>query len=100
METKLLIGNIINQGIKEKGIAKGVLAKRIGVSPSAISKWIKGEASPTLENLVQLCSVIDIADRVFEGLQLNTKKEKTLQEEFTDLKLKINEIEKKLFSQS
>ncbi len=46
---------------KEKGYSQELLADELGVSRQAVSKWETGEAKPDLDNLLCLCTALDIS---------------------------------------
>lgn len=50
---------LINQIMKEKGYTKRELAKKLGKSPSEITKWLKGEHNFTLRSLAKLQAILD-----------------------------------------
>lgn len=51
------IGIRIKQARLERGWSRSELAKRIGVSLTAIAKWERGESEPKYRHIVKLLSV-------------------------------------------
>lgn len=49
-------GDRINDLLKEYGISQSELAKNIGVSQRAVSKWINHQAEPTESSIVN-CAI-------------------------------------------
>ncbi|MBQ6921447.1 MAG: helix-turn-helix transcriptional regulator [Clostridia bacterium] len=47
--------NILNEMMKERGISQSKLAKQIGYSQRAVSKWINNQSEPT-ETPIVLCA--------------------------------------------
>lgn len=42
------------------GISQQDLAKRLGCSNSTVTMWIKGNATPRLEKIDQMCDLLDL----------------------------------------
>ena len=53
------IGERITAMRKEKGISQSELAKRLGVSRQAVSKWEQSLSSPDTNKLIQLAQILD-----------------------------------------
>lgn len=51
---------LILKGIRNKGISKAQLAKRIGCTSRAIEYWISGERTMSLENADKLFKALDL----------------------------------------
>ena len=47
--------DVLNDLMKEKGISQAMLAKHIGYSQRAVSKWVNRQSEPT-ENPIVLCA--------------------------------------------
>ena len=47
--------NVLNEMMKERGISQSQLAKQIGYSQRAVSKWINNQSEPT-ETPIVLCA--------------------------------------------
>ena len=67
------IGKGIAEKRKQAGLSQEELAKRLGLTRQAISRWESGAALPTVDNLVELARVLGVS--VDELLQL-TREEK------------------------
>ncbi|CFQ60022.1 transcriptional regulator [Yersinia frederiksenii] len=59
MQRKALLNNLIEVR-KSKQLTQVDIAKRIGVSRQAISKFEKGESSPTIDTLIGYATAMDI----------------------------------------
>jgi len=65
------IGAGIAQRRKQMGLSQEELAKQLGVTRQAVSKWESGAALPSVDNIVELARVLEIS--VDELLQLEKK---------------------------
>ena len=52
---------------REKGYSQEALARQLGVSRQAVSKWERGEAAPEMENLILLAGLFEVS---LDGLLL------------------------------
>lgn len=62
---------------KEKGLSQEELANKINVSRQSIHLWESGKMIPDIENIISLCSTLEIeTNQLTNGLELieNTKK--------------------------
>lgn len=50
----------IERVIETSGISKKEISEQLGVSPAAISNWIKGRNSPDLETLIKFCDMFHL----------------------------------------
>jgi transcriptional regulator with XRE-family HTH domain len=41
-------------------LSQNALGQRLGVQPQMISRWERGEALPTVENLAALCDALEV----------------------------------------
>jgi len=54
-------GQNINMFRKQKGISTAELSEELGLSgPTTVYKWMRGDALPSLDNLVVLAKVLDV----------------------------------------
>lgn len=44
-----------------RGISQKELAQRLGVSPSAVTNWIKGKNSPDIEMVAEICGALEVS---------------------------------------
>ncbi|WP_027398541.1 helix-turn-helix domain-containing protein [Anaerovorax odorimutans] len=44
-----------------KGISQKEFAKKLSVSQSAVTNWIKGKNSPDIEMVAQICDILEIS---------------------------------------
>lgn len=56
-----LIGNNIKIIRKQIGLTQEELALHIGVTPQAVSRWENGVSMPTLDNLIVLAAIFNVA---------------------------------------
>ncbi|EMM0378113.1 helix-turn-helix domain-containing protein [Pluralibacter gergoviae] len=47
----------INRLLREKAWSQSMLAQKLGVTQQTIQKWVKGKASPSMENIDRLVDV-------------------------------------------
>ena len=80
----LMTANRLQQLRKANGYSQDVLAKKLGISRQAVSKWERAESSPSVDNLLDLARLYGITvdemlntdgDRVVIKTQSNTKKD-------------------------
>ncbi len=68
---------------RRKGITQKDLAKAIGISKSAVYKWGKSSALPSLENIENVCKVFGITtEQFFNGIKSENSESK--EEKFLD----------------
>ena len=54
IQTKLI------ESIKQSGLTQTEIARRIGVSQSAVAHYVKGDIIPSLDTFASLCKVLDL----------------------------------------
>jgi len=54
-----------------KGMNQKELAKKLSVSQSAVTNWIKGKNAPDIETVAQICDVLDITVVDLFGTNVN-----------------------------
>jgi len=64
----LLLGRRIKQAREQAGLTQELLAERIGVSRTAISRFELGEIEPNIRNLAALASVLGVSSDYLLGL--------------------------------
>ncbi len=57
--------------LKGCGMTQKQLAEKLNVDESNITKWKKGEYSPSLEMFYELCKVLDVSSDYLLGLSDN-----------------------------
>lgn len=62
-------GNRLKELLKERGISQETLAKNIGVSQRAVSKWINHQAEPTLNAIVNCAKYFGVSADYLLGLE-------------------------------
>lgn len=50
----------MKETIKQSGITQTELARRLGVSQSAIAHYLRGDILPALDTFANLCAVLDV----------------------------------------
>lgn len=62
------LGEKIRLGRRKLGLSQRALAKRIGVSPSAVAQWETGDTAPGADNLLILMSLFSaVGVRLSDG---------------------------------
>lgn len=46
--------------LKKSGLTQKQLAEQLGISPSAVTNWIKGKNSPDIEYIAIMCDIFNI----------------------------------------
>lgn len=62
MQDKITFGKFIQSKRKEAGISQKVLAERLYVTESAVSKWERGISYPDITMISEICSVLNITE--------------------------------------
>lgn len=99
------IGEFIAELRKEKNMTQNDLARKLGVTDRAISKWENGRGMPDLSLLIPLCLELGISiNELLSGERLNKKKYQAKLEEnfiktidYTDKKIKKTRKVTKIF---
>ena len=58
----------LRECITESGIPQKEIAKRIGVSPQTVSKYMKQDVFPALDTFSRICKEIDVSSDYILGL--------------------------------
>lgn len=66
----------------KKGISQELLAKELGISRQAISKWESDTAQPDLDNLAKLCEIFNIS--ADDLLEIHIEKQASVSDENGD----------------
>lgn len=59
----------LRECISESGIPQKEIARRVGVSPQTISKYMKKDVFPALDTFSKLCRVLDVTSDYVLGLK-------------------------------
>lgn len=62
-------GNRLKELLKEHGISQETLAKNIGVSQRAVSKWVNRQAEPTESSIVKCAKYFGVSADYILGLK-------------------------------
>lgn len=55
-----ITGKRMENALKNAKFSQKDLALKIGVSPAAVSQYIKGQSVPSEENIIKICKVLEI----------------------------------------
>ena len=59
----------LREAIRYSNLSQKEIAKRLGVSPSTISKYMRLDKFPSLDTFANLCAVLDISADEVLGLK-------------------------------
>ncbi len=59
----------LRECITASGISQKELAKRIGVSPQTVSKYMRQDIFPALDTFARICSVIEVSSDYVLGIK-------------------------------
>ena len=59
----------LRECIANSGIPQKEIAKRIGVSPQTVSKYMKQNTFPALDTFAKLCNTLDVTSDYIPGLK-------------------------------
>lgn len=62
MQDKITFGKFIQSKRKEAGISQKILAERLYVTESAVSKWERGISYPDITMISEICSALNITE--------------------------------------
>ncbi|MCM1438497.1 MAG: helix-turn-helix domain-containing protein [Roseburia sp.] len=62
-------GKRLKELLKDKGISQETLAKNIGVSQRAVSKWINNQSEPTLNSIINCAVFFEVSADYLLGLK-------------------------------
>jgi transcriptional regulator with XRE-family HTH domain len=55
-----MLGEEIKKGIEKKGITQKALAEEIGITGSALTRFIKDERRPSIQTLFKIIDLLDL----------------------------------------
>lgn len=58
----------LRESIAESGIPQKEIAKKIGVSPQTVSKYMRLDIFPALDTFAKLCSLLDVKSDYVLGI--------------------------------
>ena len=64
-----LIKKRLSNELKNCGMTQTQLAKRINTSQSCIAHYIRGDISPAIDTLAEICNILDIDANYILGLE-------------------------------
>ena len=67
------IARAIRVGRAKKNISQHELARRIGISPPAVSLWESGQKTPSGDTLIKVALELDIIEDLFPGYKKTNK---------------------------
>ena len=65
-------GNKLRTLRKAKGLSQENLAKQLGISRQAISKWESNLSQPDIDNIIQLCKIFQISADELLGVNVTS----------------------------
>lgn len=69
------MSNRIKELRKEYGLTQEDIAKKLGLTRSAISSYERGRLEPTFQNIIKLADMFDVSTKYLMGLSLNRNSE-------------------------
>ena len=95
----MTIRDAIKIGLERKGMTQSKLAEMLGIRRTSVSAWLKGKASPTAENMVEIIRILEIQKELgllIENEQSDLEKQvQVLQAAVLELQHKVRKIENK-----
>ena len=64
-----VIQSRLRECISGSGIAQKELARRIGVSPQTVSKYMKNDIFPALDTFARICNAIGVSSDYILGIK-------------------------------
>ena len=63
----------LREAVKLSGLSQKEIAKRLGINPSTVSKYIRLDKFPALDTFANLCDICDVSADDILGLNLNKR---------------------------
>ena len=84
---QIKIGKFIQEQRKEEGITQSELAEKLNITDRAISKWENGICMPDVDNINELCKILNITiNDLFSGEVVDMKEnEKKLEQNLLEM---------------
>ena len=80
-------GKELRELLKERNLSQETIAKAIGVSQRAVSKWINGQSEPTESNIVACAKYFNITADEILGIDSPNSTEEITIKSINDIKL-------------
>lgn len=61
MSYKEIIAKNLNTAVRQSDLTNAEIAKRVGVSPGAVSNWTNATTSIDLEHLIKMCMTLNLS---------------------------------------
>lgn len=90
---KLNLGEILKNARLEKGLSQIILANKLGVNSSSISRWEKNQQIIAGDTLVEVAKILNITNKLFPHFQKDISQKNVVVE---NLAKKVMAIEKKI----
>ena len=97
---QIKIGKFIQEKRKEKGITQSELAEKLYITDRAISKWENGICMPDVDNINELCKILNITiNDLFSGEVVDMKEnEKVLEKNLLEMTRQKEEKDRQLLT--
>lgn len=59
----------LKEAIKCSGLSQKEIAEKLGINPSTVSKYVRGEAFPSIDTLANLCEILDVSSDDILGIK-------------------------------
>ena len=59
----------LREEIKNSALSQKEIAKRLGVNPSTVSKYLRQDKFPALDTFANLCEILDVSSDDILGLK-------------------------------
>jgi len=69
MITTLQIQKKIAEAIQQSGLTQTEIARRLNISQSNISHYVKGDKMPSLDTFANLCRILDVSSDDILGIK-------------------------------
>lgn len=93
----MTIRDAIKIGLERKGMTQSKLAEMLGIRRTSVSAWLKGKASPTADNMVEIIKILKIQKEL--GLLVESE-ESELEKRVSNLEQAVLDLQSKDRSKS
>lgn len=84
------MGNRIKELRKENGMTQDDIAKKLGLTRSAISSYERNRLEPTFQNIIKLADMFDVSAKYLMGLSISRNGENT--DKRQDIKVEVKNL--------